>query len=423
MLSAGLRLLAAILLVLLLGSGAVIDHSLRGQVMPYVRDHLFDFVTWEVDALWFKVGQELLGVHPYLPPEVGRARLVDYLEAVARVQALEAQINAIYADPTIEDPAASSAAFTAERDALRRQLAADQPLVEGILEDQVSAVLADEGFGLLGQPLPPVSMHFTAIPTLLIVSPRDRIELAVTLELDALPVEQRQAIEDRIDAALGVSSLIAPLGGLSLYPSMIVETSSVAQAIEVTAHEWTHHYLMFAPLGLEYTLRPDTRVINETVATYFGREIARRVMAHAYPDLPPPNYPSYFEESTPAASPAPFDYYAVMHETRVRVDELLADGAVEEAEAYMEAQRRRFVAHGYALRKLNTAYFAFHGGYQGGPGAGGSDTIGPAVEELLRLSPDLHTWLTTLRGITTRAELEAAVEAARAAALPAVPGD
>src|SRR5690554_3252340 len=100
--SVGLRLLAAILLVLLLGSGAVIDRSLRGQVMPYVRDHLFDFVTWEIDALRFKAGQELFGVHPYLPPEVGRERVVDYLETVARVQALEAQTNAIYADPNTE---------------------------------------------------------------------------------------------------------------------------------------------------------------------------------------------------------------------------------------------------------------------------------------------------------------------------------
>ena len=42
-----------------------------------------------------------------------------------------------------------------------------------------------------------------------------------------------------------------------------------------------------------------------------------------------------------------------------------------------------FVAHGYGIRKLNQAYFAFYGGYQSGsPGEGGSDPIGPAVQAI-----------------------------------------
>jgi hypothetical protein len=79
----------------------------------------------------------------------------------------------------------------------------------------------------------------------------------------------------------------------------------------------------------------------------------------------------------------------------------------------MEAQRRVFVNHGYAIRKLNQAYFAFYGGYQNEPGAGGTDPIGPAVEELRALSPDLLAWLQTVRGITTRDQLLAALSRAR----------
>ncbi len=153
------------------------------------------------------------------------------------------------------------------------------------------------------------------------------------------------------------------------------------------------------------------------MATDFGRAIALRVLARYYPDQPLPVYPSYLDpvETVPDEVTG-FDFYATMNETRVHVDALLVAGQVDEAEAYMEAQRQVFVAHGYAIRKLNQAYFAFHGGYQGGPGAGGTDPIGPAVEELLALNPDLHTWLDTMRGITTRADLLAALDAARAAA-------
>jgi hypothetical protein len=266
----------------------------------------------------------------------------------------------------------------------------------------------------------------------LIISPRARIEFAVDLDLNPLPVEERAALEDRIDGALDVSSLVVPLGGLSLYPSMVVEPSArdlpskLARAFEVTAHEWAHHYLVFYPLGWEYSARPDTRIINETAATFFGQEIARKAMARYYPDLPAPQYASFLNAAAaPAASsppaepphdpdaPPPFDYDREMNATRIQMDFLLSQGKIRAAETYMEAQRRKFARHGYAIRKLNQAYFAFYGGYQGSPGAGGSDPIGPAIEELRLLSPDLRGWMRTIRDITTREALLAVVEGAQ----------
>ena len=95
-----------------------------------------------------------------------------------------------------------------------------------------------------------------------------------------------------------------------------------------------------------------------------------------------------------------------MNETRLRVDELLAEGRVEEAEAYMEERRELFIANGYVIRKLNQAFFAFYGGYQSGtPGEGGSDPIGPAVQAIRDASPSIHAWIGYLRGVTTRDEL------------------
>lgn len=420
---AAVRLALLIVLLALLGDGRIRDTSLRAQVTALARPHLFDYVGWEIDALWAKAQEALLGAGPYLDEDEARAQVADYFALLDQARRIEAQIEAIYTDPAIGDPAAEASALSAERDALRAQLAERQPLVESILESQVSAVLADEGFGLLGQVLPPVSMHVTPVPTLLVVSPRDRIEFAVDLNLDALPVDEREALEARIDRALGVSSLVVPLGGLSMYPSMVVETASIARAVEVTAHEWAHHYLFFYPLGWEYTRQAETRILNETAATFFGREIALKVMARYYPDIPPPVYPSFRAPPAPppdTASPprdpdAPglFDYAQELNLTRVQVDFLLGQGMVEAAETYMEYRRREFVRHGYAIRKLNQAYFAFYGGYQGEPGAGGADPIGPGLEELRALSPDLRAWMGTVRAITTRAELLAALDAAR----------
>jgi hypothetical protein len=423
-------LAALAVLVLILGNGTMLDRSLRARVTALARDDLFNYVAWEVDALWDKAEQELFGVQSYLPEDNRSALVVSYLSTLNEAQRLDAEIEQIYADPDVGDPDVASAGLRAERDALRRQLALDQPLTEGIIEEQVSAVLVDEGFAVAGQVMPPVSMHFSKTPALLVISPRDHIEFAVDINLKALSIEERAALETEIEQALDVSALIVPLGGLSLYPSMIIEPSyrdisdKVARAFEVTAHEWSHHYLVFYPLGWEYGDNPETRIINETTATFFGREIAQKVMARYYPDLTPPEYPSFLNppDAPPVTAtnpppdpdaPPPFDYSAEMDKTRTRVDQLLAQGKIETAEHFMEWQRRKFVRHGYNIRKLNQAYFAFYGGYQGSPGAGGTDPTGAAVEELRLLSPDLHTWLTQMGDITTRNQLLAAVESAR----------
>jgi hypothetical protein len=96
-----------------------------------------------------------------------------------------------------------------------------------------------------------------------------------------------------------------------------------------------------------------------------------------------------------------------MRETRVRVDELLAEDKIEQAEAYMEDRRQVFVAQGYNIRKLNQAYFAFYGSYADTPGASGKDPVGPAVLEFFVRAPDLHTFVSRVARITTFSELEA----------------
>ncbi len=136
-------------------------------------------------------------------------------------------------------------------------------------------MLVDQGFGLGRQLLPPISMHFTQVPNLLIVSPRDQIRFDVSINLDPMPVDEMATLEDQIDQQLDVSSLIVPLGGIALYPAMILETSSIPFAAETFAHEWLHHYLFFFPLGFDYDFAGETRIINETTANLFGKELSR----------------------------------------------------------------------------------------------------------------------------------------------------
>jgi len=102
-----------------------------------------------------------------------------------------------------------------------------------------------------------------------------------------------------------------------------------------------------------------------------------------------------------------FDFREQMYITRVNADLLLAEGKIEEAEAYMEERRQIFLRNGYLLRKINQAYFAFHGAYADAPGgAAGEDPIGPAVRALRAQSDSLTDFVETIRWITTLEELQ-----------------
>ena len=92
-----------------------------------------------------------------------------------------------------------------------------------------------------------------------------------------------------------------------------------------------------------------------------------------------------------ADMPPPFDFAAEMRETRLTVDDMLAAGRIEEAEAYMEERREIFVENGYPIRKLNQAYFAFYGTYADLPAA--VSPIGDQVKRFRELVPDLGEFL------------------------------
>ncbi len=392
------------------------------KVRVYTRAIEFDFFDWTWDAAVFKFRQSSLAGAGYLP-EAARTELVlEYFDLIHEAQRLEAGVEGIFSDPSIEAPESEAADRLAELGRIRARQAALQPLVEAVLEEQVSVVLDDLGLDLGGAPVPPVSFHFDRLPMALIVSPREVIRQEVNVPIErGLPTDKQAALEAQVERGLDVSALVVPVGGFGSYPTMVQENSSIVWITEVIVHEWIHNYLTLRPLGLLYDASPEMRTMNETAASLLGKEIGRRVLERYYPAFAPPP-PAPVPEPAGPVEPAPedpdrFDFRAEMRETRVHADELLAAGNIEEAEAYMEERRVLFWENGYAIRRLNQAYFAFYGAYADQPGgAAGQDPVGEAVRDFWRRVNDPVSFLRLMAWMRDFEDLKRALEG-----LPASP--
>jgi len=385
------------------------------RVRAFTREIEFDFVEWTLDALRLKLFETALGIDNYLPQQERRQLVLDYLKLVAQTQDGERQVRQIYADPTIVDPETVSAPVRQQLAKMYARLNQIGPAAESILQSQVSQVVAQTDLSLGGQPLPPVLYHSTPLPLNLVVSPRNVIRQDKSIPLDTdLSVEEQVKLEEQIDRALDVSSLVVRIGGIGTYPTMVAQTGDLNWLSSVIAHEWVHNFLMMRPLGVSYMESPELRVINETTASIAGDELGRAVIEKFYPELlpPPPAPPA---SPTPPTEPPAFDFRKEMRQTRTTVDQLLAEGKVEEAEQYMEARRKVFWENGYSIRKLNQAYFAFYGGYADDPWAAGvtEDPVGAAVRALRAQSPSLAAFLNRISWMTSFEQLKRAIAEAR----------
>jgi len=408
--------LAIAVLVLVLGRGGSPALELKGELNLLTAGWVFDFATWEIDALVSKLGYGLLAPHRFMDDERQGRFVLDYLDDVAEARRLSDEIDRIYTDPEIADPAAVSAPEQRTFADLRASMARRAPIAEAILQSQVTSVLAGGGVDLAASVLPPVLGTFTPLPYVLVVSPRERIESTYQQQLVAgLTAAEQDALEDTVTSARpDISAYITGIGGLAAYPAMLLETSSIDWVTDVYAHEWVHHYLMFFPLGWNYMRNGETRTVNETTASLIGDWAGQEIMLRYYDPLltRDKSLPDALVAEAPAEGEPdrPFNFRAEMHRTRVNVDRMLADGEVERAEWYMEAQRRYFVAQGYRIRTLNQAYFAFHGAYAASPGgAAGQDPIGPLVRRHWAVSSDAGVFLRHIAPVVTFEDLRVLV--------------
>lgn len=389
------------------------------QVRSYTRAIEFDYPTWVWNAFWSKVDQSTINA-PYAFERGSNKQIVfEYLRTTDQLNQTEFQIEKIFADPNIIDKASTSAYLRAQRDQLTARQASLAPFAESILQSQVNSALAELGLTTGGQTIPPLLYRSSPTPLALIVSPRDHIEQTTNISiLPSITLDQQIKLEDDVAKSLNVSTLIVPIGGIGVYPTMVMETTDLPWMLTVIAHEWTHNYLNLRPLGLNYSTTPELRTMNETTASISGDEVGLLVLKKYYPELLASSPTLSLLQSNIAYRPSnrladttPFDYRAEMHTTRVKADELLAQGKVEEAEKYMEQRRLLFWENGYLIRKLNQAFFAFHGAYADVPGgAAGEDPVGPAVRALREQSDSLADFINTIGWMTSFDQLQKAIQ-------------
>ena len=289
-------------------------------------------------------------------------------------------------------------------------------VVEAAIEGRIDAVLREQrvrGAVSLPGPLavwPPVDLELARAPRVLIVSPRSRIErLRTELLRPDLTLEDAIAVETRVEAGDGsLSALVRPAGGFALYPAVVSNRGSYAGTVDTAAHEWTHHYLAFYPLGFGVPAG-DRLTINETVADIVAAELADLVLERFGAPTVRDHAAADDGSSTPAPTPA-VDRDRVLRELRMEVDELLGQGRVEQAERRMEEVRLELEQAGVRIRRLNQAYFAWIGTYAAR--ADSIDRLGPQLRELRERTGSLARFLAAVRGARSRADVERLLKAA-----------
>src|SRR5829696_4067920 len=391
------------------------------RVRAYTREIEFDYPNWVWDATLTKFKQGAISAPFIFDRGTNKQLVFEYLRVTQQLIQSESKIEQIYADPNITDKESASEYVRAQRDNLIARQREIAPFAEATLQSQISEALADLGLTSGGQTIPPVLYHISSTPLALIVAPRDKIVQLTNISVrPTLTLDEQIKLEDQVSKSLDVSTLVVPIGGVGVYPTMVMETTDLRWTLDTIAHEWTHNYLNLRPLGLNYATTPELRTMNETTASISGGEVWMYVLQKYYPEMlasgsqPNPGSIAFDEAfllSIAQDEPIPFDFRAEMHETRVTVDELLAEGKIDEAEAYMEQRRQVFWENGYLLRKLNQAYFAFHGAYADAPGgAAGEDPVGPAVRALREQSASLADFINRISWMTSFEQLQQAIQ-------------
>ncbi len=361
-----LFLLSVASLVLL---GAVQGSDSPSASEVAVSPHKYDLLRWEVDHFmdkWVNKFQDILPWNSEPPREERIAQAQEFFDLGAKIRSLEGELSGESGSVVIKD----------QIEQLGQRRKEMQSGVEETLESEISAVLSQEGFSSrIGLIFPPVDTVYTNSPGALIISPRDRIaQVSSTLLKPGISNLEKERLEDLIFREDGMSALIVSTGGVATYPSVVSASGNLHDALVTPAHEWLHHWFFFQPLGQHFWDNAEMTTLNETAATIGGEIIGDQVFA-AMTGQAVSRGPS-----TDPPDPDSFDFNAEMRETRLTAEGLLAEGKIEEAESYMKERRQFLEDNGSFIRKINQAYFAFHGSYA--TGAASISPIGDQLKEL-----------------------------------------
>ncbi len=357
----GKGLLAVFLAVLVLAAS---HKDFRPSTLDLtVNPYRYSLVRWEVSHFLDKWVHKLADLMPWTS-EPSRQERIDQVKAFfdlgQRQRELEGRLlpqASGTGGPVSPDQVQ---VLSTELETIVKQRERIRSTVEETIESEISAVLSQEGFASrIGLIFPPVDAVYSSSPGVLILSPRDRIQrLDTILMKPGLNDETRDRIENRILRQENLAALVESSGGVAAFPSVVSESVGLHQAMVITAHEWLHHWFFFQPLGQHFWDNTQMITLNETAATLGGQAIGDRAFtAMTGQQVIREPQPRSAEEKDA------FDFNAAMRETRLRTEELLAEGKIEKAEAYMEERRQLMAANGHFIRKINQAFFAFHESY------------------------------------------------------------
>lgn len=361
----------------------------------------YSILEWEITHIPKKWAHRFLAGAPHKTRNEQITQIEEFFNLGIELRQLERRM--LFADNVAEAQSFSPAEAALPIDQVSnikvsRQLLQSQ--VEATIEKELSSILKEAD---LSSPLgvfPPVDVVFTSSPHLLIMSPRNKIERKHDILLQpGLSIPEKESLEREISLAeTDLSIYIEDTGGVAVYPSVVNDTLGLQNAAEITSHEWIHHWLVFRPLGRNFWNGAEMSSLNETVATLAGQELGDKLFTSLTGNIVE-RTPPIFNTTT---DPEHFDFRSEMRQTRRKTEEYLAEGRIEEAESYMEERRRLFIANGYPIRKLNQAYFAFHGTYAAS--AASISPIGDQVQKLRDHSDSLADFLRTVSRFGTYQE-------------------
>ncbi|MCZ2112061.1 MAG: hypothetical protein LC118_21295 [Dehalococcoidia bacterium] len=369
----------------------------RDALAPY-EYHLW---RWEANGIVNNLFARM-GIGPDPSDSTGQEAVTHYFALTSAIRAEESR-----AEPDV-----------VALDALESQRSQYENTVERLIERYIDEAVTSAGlqrglplFNAVRLTWPPVDFELTTPPQLLVRSPRTVVRReGDTLLENGLSLSEIQKIEAETADADTVS-IVVPIGGIAAYPAIVRDDRSYDSLLDTAAHEWTHHYLAFFPLGEQWGKGGDAETLNETTANIAGREIANLIRKHH-----PVSLPQGQDGSAPPMAAPTADYDKEMRALRLRVDDLLRQGKVEEAEKAMEDTRQYLAEHGIVIRKINQAYFAFYGTY--GDTAASSSPVGPKIERVWSLTNDVGRFLRVMRDVTSAGDLDRAIATLQAGNTP-----
>ena len=372
-----LLIISVIALVML---GAVQGGDNPSPSAVAVGPHKYSLLRWELANFsdkWIHKFNDILPWNSEPSREVRISQAQEFFDLKTQIRDLKGKSES------------DNSELIAELEKQRRDMQSD---VEETMESEISSILVEEGFSSrIGVIFPPVDVVYAASPAALITSPRDRIvQIDSTLLKPGLSNSVRDELEELIFLEDDVSALIVSTGGVATYPSVVSDSMSLHDSLIVTAHEWLHHWFFFQPVGQHFWDSGDMTTLNETAASIGGELIGDRAFTAMTGEV------VNREPASPVDDPDPdeFDFNAEMRETRLTTEGMLANGRIVEAESYMNDRRQFMEDNGYFIRKLNQAFFAFHGSYA--TRVGSISPIGDQLEALEESSGSLEEFLKTV---------------------------